>query len=70
MDRSTWLVTFHATLIDLASGHEEKAKFAADYGREIGSQYLEDAGVWKDPREAARFEFGCWVWWGRHAAPA
>jgi len=77
-EQEAWLKRFVRRLIDLAvaSGHTEKEKFARDYAWEIGRMYLADGDVtgnpsaqlpetFKDPVEAAGFEFGCWAWWPR-----
>jgi hypothetical protein len=65
-----WVEIFAGTLIAIAeaSGNADKCKFARDYAHDIGRCYLEDdplPAAFRDPLDAAAFEFKCWAWWGR-----
>jgi len=69
-EQEAWLKRFAQRLIELAvaSAHSEKEKFARDYAWEIGRGYLADGDLpdaYRDPHEAASFEFKCWSWWPR-----
>ncbi len=72
IDKALWAWVFATRLIQLAeeSGNIEKAHFARSFAYEIAALYLA-AGPLPDahrnPVEAARYEFDCWLWWGNRA---